>query len=83
MKKTTVAVTTIIVVVLLMTTVLLAGCTDSQSAPVPATKENLVEGKATLLPDGSCVIKENDVVQECDAAERNFARHSCQGKCSQ
>jgi hypothetical protein len=80
MKQTTVI--PVIFIVLIMT-ILIAGCTNSQAAPVPATEENLIEGKPTLLADGSCVIKEDDVVQECTAMQKVTARHTCTGKCSQ
>jgi len=79
MKK----IVTIAIVVLLLTTILVAGCADIQPAPVPATKENLKEGVPTLLDDGSCVIKENDVIRECMDLEKTAARGTCPGKCSQ
>ena len=72
MKK----IVTIAIVVLLLTTILVAGCADIQPAPVPATKENLKEGVPTLLDDGSCVIKENDIVRECTGTEFSLAHHA-------
>lgn len=74
MKKITVI--TVVVIALLMTTILIAGCANTnQAVSVPATKENLIEGRPTILDDGTCVIKTEGVVQPCTTRQNMDAYH--------